>query len=120
MGRDDARALGNLQGGNAPATAWAAYMRVATAKRPVENFATDVTFPERLEGEEVMLGENGEEIAVDENGNPIEGELPLEPGAAPDEATEPEALDEEWIDRALGRNKEKQPVEADPELADPQ
>jgi penicillin-binding protein 1A len=120
MGRDDARALGNLQGGNAPATAWAAYMRVATAKRPVENFATDVTFPERLEGEEVMLGENGEEIAVDENGNPIEGELPTEPGAAPDEATEPEALDEEWIDRALGRNKEKQPVEADPELADPQ
>lgn len=120
MGRDDARALGNLQGGNAPATAWAAYMRVATAKRPVENFATDVTFPERLEGEEVMLGENGEEIAVDENGNPIEGELPLESGAAPDEATEPEALDEEWIDRALGRNKEKQPVEADPELADPQ
>jgi penicillin-binding protein 1A len=120
MGRDDARALGNLQGGNAPATAWAAYMRVATAKRPVENFATDVTFPERLEGEEVMLGENGEEIAVDENGNPIEGEVPIEPGAAPDEATEPEALDEEWINRALGRNKEKQPVEADPELANPQ
>ena len=53
MGRDDARAVGNLQGGNAPATAWGSYMRVAVAKRPVESFATDVTFPERLDGEEM-------------------------------------------------------------------
>jgi penicillin-binding protein 1A len=114
MGRDDARALGNLQGGNAPATAWAAYMRVATAKRPVENFATDVVFPERLEGEEVTLGEDGEEILVDENGNPIEGDPAVEPALVPDEAIEPEALDEEWIDRALGRNRDEQPEPPEP------
>jgi len=38
MGRDDARAVGGLEGGRAPAQAWAAYMRVAVADRPVENF----------------------------------------------------------------------------------
>jgi penicillin-binding protein 1A len=108
MGRDNARAVGNLQGGTAPATAWAAYMRVATAKRPVENFATNVTFPERLEGEEMMLGGAGEteEILVDENGNPIEGDLPIDPVPGPGEVTEPDALDEAWIDRAMGRTEE--------------
>lgn len=115
MGRDDARAVGGLQGGHAPATAWAAYMRVATAKRPVENFATDVVFPERLEGEEMMLGENGEEILVDENGNPIEEEQPTEQATIPGEITEPEAMDEEWIDRALGRSKEEEDPQPKPQ-----
>jgi penicillin-binding protein 1A len=104
MGRDDARALGNLQGGNAPATAWAAFMRVAVAKRPVENFATDVVFPERLEGEELSLEGEGEGQAVDENGVPIDGEAPHEQGPGPDEAIEPDAVDEAWIDRAMGRS----------------
>ncbi len=59
MGRDDARAVGGLEGGRAPAQAWAAFMRVAVAGRPVEQFATDVTFPERLEEEEPVLGRRG-------------------------------------------------------------
>lgn len=104
MGRDDARAVGNLQGGTAPAAAWAAFMRTAVARRPVENFDTDVTFPERLEDEEMMLGEDGEEILVDENGMPIEG-LPGDAGGIPSDLTEPEPLDEAWIDQALGRSK---------------
>jgi penicillin-binding protein 1A len=120
FGRDDARAVGNLQGGTAPATAWAAYMRIATAKRPVENFATDVTFPERLEDEETILGAEEEELLVDEAGQPIEGDLPPEQDIAPDEATEPEALDEEWIDRALGRNRDKQGDAGGQEDAPPQ
>ncbi len=104
MGRDNARAVGNLQGGNAPATAWGAYMRIATAGRPVEAFPTDVVFPERLEDEERMLGADGEEILVDENGNPIEGDPEFAPGT--EEAIEPEPIDEAWVDRAMGRSKQ--------------
>ncbi len=46
MGRDDARTVKGLQGGTAPARAFAAFMRVATAKRPIEAFDTKVTLPE--------------------------------------------------------------------------
>jgi len=104
MGRDDARSIGGLEGGRAPAQAWAAYMRVAVSARPVENFATEVTFPERLEGEEPLLGEEGEGLLLDENGMPIEGDPALEdPGQMP--ATEPEPLDDAFIERAIGRRE---------------
>jgi penicillin-binding protein 1A len=116
MGRDDARAVGNLQGGKAPATAWAAYMRVATAKRPVEKFATDVTFPERLEGEEMSLESGEETVTVDENGDPVNSDLPIEGDPGPGEAIEPDAVDEEWVDRAMGRSGNNQ----DPGAEDPQ
>jgi penicillin-binding protein 1A len=115
MGRDDARPVGNLQGGHNPAAAWAAFMRVAVANRPVEKFATDVTFPERLEGEEPGLGEEVLENVVDDNGMPIEGEpIPLAPK---DEGTpnDPEPLDEAFIDRALGRNGEEEGEEPAPQ-----
>ncbi|MEL0253352.1 MAG: PBP1A family penicillin-binding protein, partial [Novosphingobium sp.] len=42
MGRDDAKAVPGLQGGSAPARAFAAYMKVATRKRPVEQFDTEL------------------------------------------------------------------------------
>jgi penicillin-binding protein 1A len=42
MGRDDAHPVPGLQGGTAPARAFAAYMKVATAKRPPEKFDTDL------------------------------------------------------------------------------
>jgi penicillin-binding protein 1A len=104
MGRDDARSIGGLEGGRAPAQAWAAYMRVAVSGRPVENFATEVTFPEQLEGEELLLGEGGEGLLLDENGMPIEGDPALgDPGAMP--ATEPEPLDDAFIERAIGRRE---------------
>jgi penicillin-binding protein 1A len=107
MGRDDARAVGNLQGGTAPARAWAMFMRTAVAKRPVEEFDTDVTFPERLEDEEALMDEEGQEILLDENGNPIERPLPGDAGGFPQEAIEPEVPNEEWIDQALGRSGER-------------
>jgi penicillin-binding protein 1A len=119
MGRDDARAVGNLQGGNAPATAWGAYMRVAVANRPVENFATDVTFPDRLEGEDGMLGENGEEVILDENGQPIEGDPLPEETPGPEQAIEPESVDEEWVNRAMGRSKQGSGEESDPGFEEP-
>lgn len=107
MGRDDARAVGNLQGGTAPAAAWANFMRTAVARRPVENFDTEVVFPERLEDEEMVLGEEGEEVLVDENGMPIEGAPTGDAGGIPQHMTEPEPLDEAWIDQALGRSGEE-------------
>lgn len=104
MGRDDARAIGGLEGGRAPAQAWAAYMRVAVSGRPVENFATEVTFPEQLEGEDFLIGEGEEGLLLDENGMPIEGDPAFgDPGAMP--ATDPEPLDDAFIERAIGRRE---------------
>jgi penicillin-binding protein 1A len=113
MGRDDARAVGGLEGGRAPAQAWAAFMRVAVAARPVENFATEVTFPERLEGEEPSLGEDEEAILVDEYGMPIEGQpLAEDPNLVP--GNDPEPLDDAFIDRALGRRDERNEEDLEP------
>jgi len=108
MGRDDARSIGGLEGGRAPAQAWAAYMRIAVANRPVEKFATEVTFPERLEGEEPLLGEE-ELLQLDENGMPIEGDPTIEdPGLEP--TAEPQPLDDAFIERAIGGRREPRPA----------
>ena len=45
MGRDDNRRVGDLQGGRAPAQAFAAFMRYAVKDRPEEKFATEVQLP---------------------------------------------------------------------------
>jgi penicillin-binding protein 1A len=108
MGRDDARSIGGLEGGRAPAQAWASYMRIAVANRPVEKFATEVTFPERLEGEEPLLGEE-ELLQLDENGMPIEGDPTIEdPGLEP--TAEPQPLDDAFIERAIGGRREPRPA----------
>ncbi len=104
MGRDDAKPVGDLQGGRAPAQAFAAFMKVAVAKRPVEKFATAVTFPERLDTEEDTETGFEPEAVVDENGMPIEGapqvgDAPLPVGK------EQDVMDQEWIDNALGKPK---------------
>ena len=46
MGRDDARTVGGLQGGTAPARAFHDFMSVAVANRPVEQFETQVPVPD--------------------------------------------------------------------------
>lgn len=108
MGRDDARSIGGLEGGRAPAQAWAAYMRIAVANRPVEKFATEVTFPERLEGEEPLLGEEAL-LQLDENGMPIEGDPMIEdPQLEP--TNEPQPLDDAFIERAIGGRREPRPA----------
>ena len=45
MGRDDDKPVPGLQGGTAPARAFAAYMKIAVAGRPVEQFQTQAQLP---------------------------------------------------------------------------
>ncbi len=128
MGRDNARAVGGLQGGRAPAQAFAQYMKVAVAKRPVEQFETQVTLPEwQLEpDEESYFGapDNGSGMYVDENGMPTERE-PRDPGdgdgAQPredggEDVVAPQKLDQNWIDNVLGRER---PARERPRTAPP-
>lgn len=110
MGRDDARAVGGLQGGTAPARAFANFMQKAVANRPVEQFDTQVTLPEwQLEpDDESYYGEADNGLFVDEDGNPVQpyGDLPMPQSLTPDSGNEPaapERLDQQWIDRAIGR-----------------
>ena len=124
MGRDDARSVPGLHGGTAPARAFAAFMKVAVAKRPAEPFDTGLTLPDAEAGlgEEDYFGEPDNGLFVDADGNPITppSTIPLEPATPPD-SDDPigapgglppnrgpsersnERLDEEWLDRALDR-----------------
>jgi len=77
MGRDDAKPVGGLQGGTAPARAFHDFMTIAVANRPVEQFETQVPMPDwQLSPEEEMFGDqpvdaNSMQPMVDENGMPI-------------------------------------------------
>jgi penicillin-binding protein 1A len=73
MGRDDARTVKGLQGGTAPARAFAAFMGVAVSGRKIEEFDTKVTLPEwQLEpDEEAYFGNPDEGGFVDADGNPV-------------------------------------------------
>jgi penicillin-binding protein 1A len=116
MGRDDNRAVSVLQGGRAPAKAFAQYMQVAVADRPVEQFETEVTLPEwQLEPDDEAYGQpyNGDEqMQVDPDGMPIDrsgGDSPRslpDPAAAdgPSERDAPQKIDQRWIDEVLGRD----------------
>jgi penicillin-binding protein 1A len=74
MGRDDARAVPGLQGGRAPAQAFAAFMRYAVKDRPIEEFDITVELPEwQLEpDQEAMFGEPDDYYFIDEQGNLVE------------------------------------------------
>jgi penicillin-binding protein 1A len=111
MGRDDAKAVPGLQGGTAPARAFAAFMKVAVASRPVEKFATEVTLPAwQLEpDDEAQLGGNPDEYYyADEQGNLVspnrdgqpQGDVPRDPGAQPPEPLP--AATEDFLREATG------------------
>ncbi len=112
MGRDDARAVPGLQGGAAPARAFAAVMRVAVADRPIVPFRTEVQLPQwQLETEdEAYYGDpavdgptadpNGLPIVIDESGQPVDDGYPG--GGGPQ-------LDERWIDEMTGGGGGNQP-----------
>ncbi len=115
MGRDDARPISGLHGGTAPARAFAAFMKPATASRPIEQFDTQVTLPEwQLEpDEESYFGQpdNGG-MMVDEDGNPIpqqsrdeEQQLQDDTGAPPAPAAQPQQQLDDLIDRVTGRDQ---------------
>ncbi|QNQ09058.1 transglycosylase domain-containing protein [Sphingomonas alpina] len=124
MGRDDAKVVPGLQGGTAPARAFAAFMKVAVANRPVEQFDTQVTLPEwQLEpDEESYFGEADNSLFVDADGNPVEPGTTANPGSdaqvdadgqplppAQGSEAKPERLDQDWIDRVLDRNQSPPP-----------
>jgi penicillin-binding protein 1A len=118
MGRDDAHAVPGLMGGTAPARAFAQYMRIATARRPVEPFDTELKLPEwQLEpDDEANYGKSPEDyFYVDEQGNLIDpsrqngpqpGEAPGRPedyGQPPADNPPEPAADGGFLDQATGK-----------------
>lgn len=82
MGRDDNRPVAGLQGGTAPARAFASFMRYAVRDRPVEEFATDLQLPEwQLEPDDEYYygGDPGDYYYIDESGNLVRPDAPAGP-----------------------------------------
>jgi len=115
MGRDDARPVPGLQGGTAPARAFAQYMRVATARRPVEQFDTQLKLPEyQLEPDDEAQMQAPETYYYDDQGNlvssrdrrdPGPGAPPVDgPGFDYGPGQPPAGADPDLIDQATGRN----------------
>ena len=124
MGRDDAHAVPGLQGGAAPARAFAAYMRVATAKRPPEVFETKVQLPNwTLEPDDEVKLAPADGYAVPDangqfgdptrdqpgNGGPGQafapGDEPGYPGNEDLVPAGPPAANDEFLDQATGRRR---------------
>jgi penicillin-binding protein 1A len=118
MGRDDARPVPGLQGGAAPARAFAAFMKVAVANRPAEKFDTELILPSwQIEPDDEVLMENPENYSlVDEQGNLIEpqrgnpggidrgmgpGDPMVDPGGSLVEV--PPAANNDFLDKATGK-----------------
>lgn len=126
MGRDDAKTVPGLQGGRAPAQAFAAYMRYAVKDRPVEEFNTELKLPEwQLEpDDEFYFGDPDEYYYIDEQGNLIEpgvgrdpnntlepveggtreGDVSRRPQLPENEA--PPAAPDDFLERATGEDGE--------------
>jgi penicillin-binding protein 1A len=104
MGRDDAKPIGGLQGGTAPARAFHDFMTVAVARRPVEQFETEVPIPDwQLEPEEEFFNlpdDFGSQPLDDADGNPLPGATqPTDPYGQP--LPNPDApQDQQWIERS--------------------
>ncbi|MCJ2178328.1 transglycosylase domain-containing protein [Novosphingobium album (ex Hu et al. 2023)] len=135
MGRDDAKAVRGLSGGHAPARAFADYMKVAVAKRPVEEFDTKLQLPEwQLEPDDEQLqGDPDDYYYTDENGNLVHpgtgtqyDEQPryddgaVGPGPGPgipqvpdygqqNGAMPPPAANDDFLNRATGRGTAQDP-----------
>jgi penicillin-binding protein 1A len=121
MGRDDARPISGLQGGTAPARAFATFMRAAVSNRPVEQFETNVPMPDwQLEpGEDSWGNEVMEtEPLVDADGNPI-GSPPLDPLAPVEPQPRGPAPDQTELDRIFGGELPPREEAPAPERAPP-
>ena len=123
MGRDDSRAVGGLQGGTAPARAFASFMRRAVQNRPIEKFDTDLKLPDwQLEpDDEALQGNPDDYYFVDDDGNLIEPdssdvlppprsyqEPPVNVRRGNGEPVPP-AASEDFIGRAIGDGPGEQP-----------
>jgi penicillin-binding protein 1A len=111
MGRDDARPIAGLQGGTAPARAFSDFMKVAVARRPVENFQLEVPIPDwQLEpDEEVLIDPVAIDAPlVDADGNPINPRpsLPDDVLGAPAPRPAPvQGPGEPWLEEVIDRNQ---------------
>ena len=115
MGRDDAKPVPGLQGGAAPARAFAAYMRIATAHRPVETFQTELKLPQwQLEPDDETMQNNPDDYFYqDDQGNVVDHGAPKAEGRTPDDAIPVDdngqpiapaaAANPDFLDRATGR-----------------
>ncbi len=118
MGRDDARPVPGLQGGAAPARAFAMFMKQAVANRPVEKFDTELILPSwQIEPDDETLMANPDDYSlVDEQGNLIEPQRPVPateeeefgPGEPPSDdggslVTVPPAANGDFLDKATGK-----------------
>ncbi len=118
MGRDDAKPVGGLQGGTAPARAFAQYMTVAVASRPIEKFDTEVTLPAwQLEpDDEAQLSGNPDDYYyADDQGNmvqPDRQEPAATDGAEP--KAPPPAANEDFLREATGARPGASPANKKP------
>jgi penicillin-binding protein 1A len=133
MGRDDAKAVPGLQGGHAPASAFAAFMRTAVKDRPVKPFDTELKLPNwQLEpDDEQMTGNPDDYYYTDDNGNLIQpggagrrtrpqdgpsryedGSLgPGTPPGGPDQDDQPPpAAGDDFLEQATGRDERRDPA----------
>ena len=130
MGRDDAKPVGGLQGGTAPARAFHDFMTVAVARRPVEQFQTQVPMPDwQLTPEEEIYGDQEVDVnqigpmMVDENGMPI-GTPPERPGLSAAAADGPARwyghADQQELDQAFPPQQQQPQVRRPPPGYPPQ
>jgi penicillin-binding protein 1A len=117
MGRDDNKRVGGLQGGRAPAQAFAAFMRYAVKDRPVTKFDTELELPEWQQepDDEFLYGDPDDYYFIDEDGNLIEPRAPRGLDEEGDTGTQrdvlrpvaprdgPAAASDDFLDRATGR-----------------
>jgi penicillin-binding protein 1A len=116
MGRDDARALPGLAGGRAPARAFHDFMVQAVARRPVEQFETQVQLPDwQVESDSEAPYEPLPPL-LDEFGNPVypEGEPIPTPSPRPPGTVTTDELNQEWLDNAIRQNRRVSPPARDP------
>ncbi|MBN9142311.1 transglycosylase domain-containing protein [Novosphingobium sp. 1748] len=108
MGRDDAKAVPGLQGGTAPARAFAQYMKVAVAQRPIEPFETQLTLPDwQLEPDDIAnLSGPDAYVPTDEGAIP-DGNNPTDNQPAP-------AANPDFLDNATGRQGDNTRKRAQP------
>ena len=109
MGRDDNRPVPGLQGGRNPARAFAQFMTVAVARRPIEQFQTQVTLPEwQMEPDEEAYFGNADDGGFSDGAGPPPQVAPDPMDQSHEEpANQPpsqDTLDQKWIDNALGRS----------------
>jgi len=117
MGRDDAKPVPGLNGGAAPARAFAAYMTYAVKDRPVEKFDTELHLPAwQLEPDDEYIMSNPDDYYfVDEDGNLIEPGYDQGGGRPPQgtggswQGEPPPAVGEDFLDRAIGNSASADP-----------